>query len=187
MEISSGKSAGKKGTGWSSTGKLGSPGCLGTSSRRRCGHFPLLDTRLILETEKACSAPTSLSPWMAGRPWAWLPPQTGQGLLWRSSVYPSVHLPGCSEHQRPAPHPLTPRPGVPRTRTGPGADKAFSPPGKPYSREWTAAWSYLYSLATSITNSGSFTFTPKPAPQDYQRWKVGALRIVNSKHHAGEK
>ncbi|XP_067556168.1 sushi domain-containing protein 2 isoform X2 [Pseudorca crassidens] len=44
--------------------------------------------------------------------------------------------------------------------------------GKPYSREWTAAWSYLYSLATSITNSGSFTFTPKPAPQDYQRWKA---------------
>ncbi|XP_054936498.1 sushi domain-containing protein 2 isoform X3 [Physeter macrocephalus] len=59
--------------------------------------------------------------------------------------------------------------------------------GKPYSQEWMAAWSYLYSLATSITNSGSFTFTPKPAPQNYQRWKVGALRIVNSKHHAGEK
>ncbi|XP_057603221.1 sushi domain-containing protein 2 isoform X4 [Hippopotamus amphibius kiboko] len=59
--------------------------------------------------------------------------------------------------------------------------------GKPYSQEWTAAWSYLYSLATDITNSGSFTFTPKPAAQNYQRWKVGALRIVSSKQHAGEK
>ncbi|XP_006213409.2 sushi domain-containing protein 2 [Vicugna pacos] len=59
--------------------------------------------------------------------------------------------------------------------------------GKPYSEEWTATWSYLYSLATNIHNSGYFTFTPKPAPRNYQRWEVGALRIIDSKHHAGEK
>ncbi|XP_034497900.1 sushi domain-containing protein 2 isoform X2 [Ailuropoda melanoleuca] len=59
--------------------------------------------------------------------------------------------------------------------------------GKPYSDKWAAKWSYLYPLATSIPNSGFFTFTPKPAPQNYQRWEVGALRIVNSKYYAGEK
>ncbi|XP_020763006.2 sushi domain-containing protein 2 [Odocoileus virginianus] len=58
--------------------------------------------------------------------------------------------------------------------------------GKPYSQQWTAAWSYLYSLATNIHNSGSFTFTPKPAPQNFQRWEVGSLRIVDSRHRAGE-
>ncbi|XP_070256168.1 sushi domain-containing protein 2 [Myotis yumanensis] len=59
--------------------------------------------------------------------------------------------------------------------------------GRPYSEEWMAKWSYLYSLATNIPNSGSFTFTPKPAPQNYQKWEVGALRIVSSKHHGGAK
>uniref|UniRef100_A0A8C3WE67 Sushi domain containing 2 n=1 Tax=Catagonus wagneri TaxID=51154 RepID=A0A8C3WE67_9CETA len=59
--------------------------------------------------------------------------------------------------------------------------------GKPYSEAWTAAWSYLYPLATNTPNSGSFTFTPQPAPQNYQRWQVGALRIISSKHHVGEK
>ncbi|XP_049475084.1 sushi domain-containing protein 2 [Panthera uncia] len=59
--------------------------------------------------------------------------------------------------------------------------------GKPYSGEWTAKWSYLYPLVTNIPNSGFFNFTPKPAPQKYQRWEVGALRIINSKYYAGEK
>ncbi|XP_008067298.1 sushi domain-containing protein 2 [Carlito syrichta] len=59
--------------------------------------------------------------------------------------------------------------------------------GKPYSEEWTAKWSYLYPLATNIPNSGFFTFTPKPAPADYQGWRVGALRIIDSKNYAGKK
>ncbi|KAG8523112.1 Sushi domain-containing protein 2, partial [Galemys pyrenaicus] len=59
--------------------------------------------------------------------------------------------------------------------------------GKPYSDGWTARWSFLYSLATNIPNSGTFTFVPKPAPQIYQKWKVGALRIVSSTHAKGEK
>uniref|UniRef100_A0A8C9QAS4 Sushi domain containing 2 n=1 Tax=Spermophilus dauricus TaxID=99837 RepID=A0A8C9QAS4_SPEDA len=59
--------------------------------------------------------------------------------------------------------------------------------GKPYSENWTAEWSYLYTLATNIPNSGFFTFTPKPASPDYQRWKVGALRIVDSKNYPGKK
>lgn len=61
-----------------------------------------------------------------------------------------------------------------------------NPSGKPYSQQWAAAWSYLYSLATNIHNSGSFTFTPKPAPQNFQRWEVGSLRIVDSRHSAGK-
>ncbi|XP_023502485.2 sushi domain-containing protein 2 [Equus caballus] len=59
--------------------------------------------------------------------------------------------------------------------------------GKPYSEDWTAKWSYLYALATNVSNSGFFTFTPEPAPQNYQRWEVGALRIINSEYHSGEK
>ncbi|XP_003803347.1 sushi domain-containing protein 2 isoform X1 [Otolemur garnettii] len=59
--------------------------------------------------------------------------------------------------------------------------------GAPYSGEWTAKWSYLYPLATNVPNSGFFTFTPKPAPHNYQAWEVGALRIVNSKSYAGQK
>ncbi|KAI5133217.1 sushi domain-containing protein 2 isoform X1 [Manis pentadactyla] len=59
--------------------------------------------------------------------------------------------------------------------------------GRPYSEEWTARWSYLYPLDTNIPNSGFFTFTPKPAPQNYQRWKVGALRIISSNYGSGEK
>nr|XP_005334516.1 sushi domain-containing protein 2 isoform X1 [Ictidomys tridecemlineatus] len=59
--------------------------------------------------------------------------------------------------------------------------------GKPYSENWTAEWSYLYTLATNVPNSGFFTFTPKPASPDYQRWKVGALRIVDSKNYPGKK
>ncbi|XP_027812646.2 sushi domain-containing protein 2 [Ovis aries] len=58
--------------------------------------------------------------------------------------------------------------------------------GQPYSQEWAAAWLYLYPLATNVHNSGSFTFTPKPAPQNFQRWEVGSLRIVDSRHRAGE-
>lgn len=69
----------------------------------------------------------------------------------------------------------------------PGLTKAFSPSGTPYSDKWAAKWSYLYPLATNIPNSGSFTFTPKPAPQNYQRWEVGALRIISSRYYAGEK
>ncbi|XP_077016312.1 sushi domain-containing protein 2 isoform X2 [Tamandua tetradactyla] len=59
--------------------------------------------------------------------------------------------------------------------------------GKPYSREWAAKWKYLYPLATNISNSGLFTFTPKPAPPNFQSWEVGALRIVSGRHQAGEK
>ncbi|KAM6166907.1 sushi domain-containing protein 2 [Erethizon dorsatum] len=59
--------------------------------------------------------------------------------------------------------------------------------GMPYSGNWTAKWSYLYSLATDAPNSGFFTFTPEPALATYQSWRVGALRITSSKHYGGEK
>ncbi|KAM6155565.1 sushi domain-containing protein 2 [Rhynchocyon petersi] len=59
--------------------------------------------------------------------------------------------------------------------------------GTPYSKEWTAEWSYLYTLAANVSNSGNFTFTPKPAPQTFQQWEVGALRIVDSAQRAGER
>ncbi|XP_019520929.1 PREDICTED: sushi domain-containing protein 2 [Hipposideros armiger] len=58
--------------------------------------------------------------------------------------------------------------------------------GKPYSAAWTAKWSYLYPLATNISNSGFFTFIPKPALEKYQKWDVGALRIISSDHRPGE-
>jgi hypothetical protein len=87
---------------------------------------------------------------------------------------------------------------VPKTRASPSPaprvvggvlelTEAFSPSGIPYSENWTAEWSYLYPLATNIPNSGSFTFTPKPALPNYQKWKVGALRIIDSKNYAGQK
>ncbi|XP_055976776.1 sushi domain-containing protein 2 [Sorex fumeus] len=59
--------------------------------------------------------------------------------------------------------------------------------GKPYSGDWRAEWSYLYTLAKNIPNSGRFTFTPQPAPQPYQKWRVGALRIVSHDHYEGQK
>lgn len=59
--------------------------------------------------------------------------------------------------------------------------------GQPYSAAWTASWSYLYTLATNVPNSGFFTFTPTPAPPNFQKWKVGALRIITSRHYAGQK
>ncbi|XP_010602217.1 sushi domain-containing protein 2 isoform X1 [Fukomys damarensis] len=59
--------------------------------------------------------------------------------------------------------------------------------GKPYSGNWTAQWSYLYPLVTDAPNSGFFSFTPKPALAVHQRWRVGALRIISSKHYRGEK
>ncbi|KAF6083165.1 sushi domain containing 2 [Phyllostomus discolor] len=46
---------------------------------------------------------------------------------------------------------------------------------------------FTLSLATNVPNSGSFTFTPNPAPQNYQRWEVGALRIISSEHYTGKK
>ncbi|XP_032745124.1 sushi domain-containing protein 2 [Rattus rattus] len=58
--------------------------------------------------------------------------------------------------------------------------------GTPYTGNWTAKWSYLYPLATNVPNTGFFTFAPKPAPPQYQRWRVGALRIIGSKNYAGE-
>lgn len=77
-----------------------------------------------------------------------------------------------------------------RLREGRGpwrTDQGFSLPlGKPYSENWTAKWSYLYPLATNIPNTGFFTFTPKPALPQYQRWKVGALRISSSQNYPGK-
>lgn len=58
--------------------------------------------------------------------------------------------------------------------------------GKPYSENWTAKWSYLYSLTRNTPNSGFFTFTPKPASPEHQRWKVGALRISSSQNYEGQ-
>ncbi|XP_068952727.1 sushi domain-containing protein 2 [Petaurus breviceps papuanus] len=59
--------------------------------------------------------------------------------------------------------------------------------GKPYSDEWKAEWSYLYTLALNFPNRGNFTFTPMPAKPQYQTWEVGALRISGSKHTDGKR
>lgn len=77
-----------------------------------------------------------------------------------------------------------------RVREGRGSLEDWSrlslPLGKPYSENWTAKWSYLYPLATNVPNTGFFTFTPKPASPQYQRWKVGALRISSSHNYPGK-
>ncbi|XP_036593498.1 sushi domain-containing protein 2 [Trichosurus vulpecula] len=59
--------------------------------------------------------------------------------------------------------------------------------GKPYTDEWKAEWSYLYTLARNFPNSDNFTFTPMPAEPQYQTWEVGALRISGSNHTDGER
>ncbi|XP_072455695.1 sushi domain-containing protein 2 [Notamacropus eugenii] len=59
--------------------------------------------------------------------------------------------------------------------------------GKPYSDEWKAEWSYLYTLARNISNRNTFTFTPMPAKAQYQKWEVGALRISGSSHTDGKR
>lgn len=98
----------------------------------------------------------------------------GKALQWGSGDHLSIHQAAVSTKHW-------------CLRQAPGLTGAFSPSGKPYSGEWTAKWSYLYSLATNIPNSGFFSFIPKPAAQNYQRWQVGALRIMDSKHYAGQK
>ena len=63
-----------------------------------------------------------------------------------------------------------------------------NPSGKPYSQQWAAAWSYLYSLATNIHNSGSFTFTPKPAPQNWvpsASWTADTAQGSRKDHPGG--
>ncbi|XP_075389701.1 sushi domain-containing protein 2 [Tenrec ecaudatus] len=59
--------------------------------------------------------------------------------------------------------------------------------GQPYSQDWTAQWSFLYTLAPEVSNNGSFTFTPRPAAPRFQQWHVGALRILDSTRSHGEK
>ncbi|XP_074146807.1 sushi domain-containing protein 2 [Sminthopsis crassicaudata] len=59
--------------------------------------------------------------------------------------------------------------------------------GKPYSDEWRAEWSYLYTLARNFSNGHKFTFTPVPAQPQYQAWEVGALRISGSERQDGER
>ncbi|XP_020833252.1 sushi domain-containing protein 2 isoform X2 [Phascolarctos cinereus] len=59
--------------------------------------------------------------------------------------------------------------------------------GKPYSDEWEAEWSYLYTLARNFPNGNNFTFTPMPATPQYQAWEVGALRISGSSHTDGKR
>uniref|UniRef100_F6WA41 Sushi domain containing 2 n=1 Tax=Monodelphis domestica TaxID=13616 RepID=F6WA41_MONDO len=59
--------------------------------------------------------------------------------------------------------------------------------GTPYSDEWKAEWSYLYTLVRDLPNGSNFTFVPKPAEPQYQSWEVGALRVTGSSRAAGER
>lgn len=157
---------------------------------------------------KSLLHPSSLSLWMAGMTLglAWSKDHDcGQG--WRVAGRWQSLEPGslCKQQGRPSSGahlsilcPSIRLLGAPKTGAHPsaalgvlrqasGLTRAFSPLGKPYSEEWTAKWSYLYSLATNVPNTGFFTFIPKPAPQNYQRWEVGALRIIDSNHYPGQK
>ncbi|XP_029300731.1 LOW QUALITY PROTEIN: sushi domain-containing protein 2-like [Cottoperca gobio] len=52
--------------------------------------------------------------------------------------------------------------------------------GEPYTDNWKGEWLYLYSLAKDQTNSGSFSFLPKPAENGFSSWELGSLRISPS-------
>uniref|UniRef100_H3B8I1 Sushi domain containing 2 n=1 Tax=Latimeria chalumnae TaxID=7897 RepID=H3B8I1_LATCH len=52
--------------------------------------------------------------------------------------------------------------------------------GEPYSDSWAPEWHYLYTLDRDVPNSGTFTFTPNPAPKPYFLWEIGMLRIIPS-------
>ncbi|XP_067861780.1 sushi domain-containing protein 2 [Heptranchias perlo] len=51
--------------------------------------------------------------------------------------------------------------------------------GTPYSESWKGEWSYLYSLAKDVPNSGMFKFIPKPAQKPYSEWEIGMLRLTD--------
>uniref|UniRef100_A0A3Q3WSJ3 Uncharacterized protein n=1 Tax=Mola mola TaxID=94237 RepID=A0A3Q3WSJ3_MOLML len=54
-----------------------------------------------------------------------------------------------------------------------------------YSETWQAEWTYLYSLAKDQPNSGSFSFLPKPAENDFSSWELGAVRVSPSTYQDG--
>uniref|UniRef100_A0A3Q4B3U5 Uncharacterized protein n=1 Tax=Mola mola TaxID=94237 RepID=A0A3Q4B3U5_MOLML len=61
----------------------------------------------------------------------------------------------------------------------------YSETGQPYGDNWQAEWTYLYSLAKDQPNSGSFSFLPKPAENDFSSWELGAVRVSPSTYQDG--
>ncbi|XP_068102447.1 sushi domain-containing protein 2 isoform X2 [Hyperolius riggenbachi] len=62
----------------------------------------------------------------------------------------------------------------------------YSESGEAYTESWTASWRYLYTLVNQHSNTGTYTFTPKPAPAEFQIYEVGCLRIVEGHRSDGE-
>ncbi|XP_058473358.1 sushi domain-containing protein 2-like [Solea solea] len=56
--------------------------------------------------------------------------------------------------------------------------------GEPYTNSWQGQWQYLYSLAKDRTNSGSFSFVPKPS-EKFSSWELGAVRVSHSNYSDG--
>ncbi|KAJ8384933.1 hypothetical protein AAFF_G00197410 [Aldrovandia affinis] len=58
--------------------------------------------------------------------------------------------------------------------------------GEPYSDSWHAEWMYLYSLERNLSNSGQFSFIPRPAERPFSDWELGCLRVSSSSHTDGK-
>ncbi|XP_067376415.1 sushi domain-containing protein 2 isoform X1 [Channa argus] len=54
------------------------------------------------------------------------------------------------------------------------------------SRSLQAELSYLYSIGRNLTNTGSFSFIPKPS-KDYSEWELGNIRITSNSKSDGER
>ncbi|KAL0979029.1 hypothetical protein UPYG_G00179530 [Umbra pygmaea] len=48
-----------------------------------------------------------------------------------------------------------------------------------------AEWTYLYSLAIGVANSGSFSFIPKSSQKPYSDWEMGSVRVSSSNYSEG--
>ncbi|XP_063820371.1 sushi domain-containing protein 2 isoform X2 [Pseudophryne corroboree] len=58
--------------------------------------------------------------------------------------------------------------------------------GAPYTSSWTGSWKYLYTLVHQHANDGTYTFSPKPAEDEYNIFEIGSLRIVPQQYADGE-
>ncbi|KAG9262035.1 sushi domain-containing protein 2 [Astyanax mexicanus] len=52
--------------------------------------------------------------------------------------------------------------------------------GEPYSEHWRAEWTYLYTVGRNVSNTGAFSFTPRPSEKPLSDWHMGSMRVSPS-------
>lgn len=62
--------------------------------------------------------------------------------------------------------------------------REFTDEGTERSSSLQAEMSYLYSLGRNLSNTGGFSFIPKPS-KDYSDWELGNIRITASSEPDG--